>query len=215
MKPAKLIVLLAVAAALVVAGCGGDDNDDKQGFSSSVGSGTTASISKEEFTSQANQICTQGASDLAPAQAAVGDSPEEITTFVTDSLVPSVQNQLDDIRALGAPAGEEEAVSSALDASQAGLDQLKADPSLANGGGPDPFAEANTQLDALGLTACGSGAGAEDPASTPSPEPGDDSGSADALPSGDSSSPAPSGGTVPDGTSTDSNDDGISDPYGE
>lgn len=73
--------------------------------------------------------------------------------LVETVLVPNVQSQIDGVKAMGAPSGEEQQVSSALELSQRTLEKIEANPELAFGK-KDTFAAAGKQLHALGLKEC-------------------------------------------------------------
>src|SRR5690348_7700124 len=90
---------VVIAAALIVAGCG----------SSSSSSTTTTAISKSEFLTKANAICKQGTKTLTAAQESLGrnSSQAQINSYVTGTFIPNVQSQINQVRALGAPAGDE------------------------------------------------------------------------------------------------------------
>ena len=140
---------LVVVAAIAVgaAGCGGGDSSS---------STTAASITKDEFVTQGNQICTDGnkAIQTAAQQTFASGKPsqDDLEGFATDTLIPSVQGQIDAIRALGVPEGEEDQVSAFLDAAQADVDKATADPSLALSNGA--FNDVNDLASALGLKEC-------------------------------------------------------------
>jgi hypothetical protein len=146
-RNAMLALALALATGSIAAGCGGDDDDDGGD-----------SLTKEEFVAQGNEICTEGNADIeAGAEEAFSQgqpNPETVEAFVNDTLVPSVQGQIDDIRDLGAPEGDEDQVTEILDKAELALQDIKEDPSLAAGEGADPFAEVNQELSDYGLTAC-------------------------------------------------------------
>lgn len=205
MKGIRFAIVGALAAGLIAAGCGSDDNDDKQSFGTSVGSASTASLSKADFVSQANSICKTANQELDQAGQALGQNPtpEELESFVADNVTPTIQTELDAIRALGAPTGDEQTVDAILTAADAALQQVAADPSLLTSGG-DPFAEANQLADDYGLTVCGSG---DDNGGSSGGGGGDDG--TETGTSGAGSAGSGSGSGAP---STDSNDDGISDP---
>jgi len=77
---------------------------------------------------------------------------------VTDSVIPNIQNQVDAVRALTPPSGDEDQVKSFLDAAQQALDKAEADPSLFfEGSQNDPFAKANKLASDYGLKVCGQG----------------------------------------------------------
>lgn len=124
---------------------------------------TVPAITKAEFVAKGNLICAKGNKTQQAAIAAFGKkhglkpnqepSKAQQAELVSSVLVPSVQPQIDAVKALGAPSGEEQQVSSALEASQQALDKVKSDPALAFGK-VSAFAAAGKQLHALGLTQC-------------------------------------------------------------
>jgi hypothetical protein len=140
-----------VATGLIAAGCGDDDDDGGDGSATTE---TTASLTKEEWITQADAICQASNDRIEAAGPDNAQSAEEVDAFVTDTLVPEVQSQLDDIRALGPPEGSEEEATAILDEAQAAVDQLSEDPSLLRQG-QDPFIDANANAQAFGLKVCG------------------------------------------------------------
>jgi hypothetical protein len=148
---------LAVAAILIVGlvlvACG-SSNDNS----------TTTALSKAAFLKQGNAICKKGNQQINQAahkQFPKGSKPTkaDFTKFTTDTAIPNVQTQIDGIKALGAPTGDEAKVNAITAAAQAGLDKTKKDPSLFTSNKGDPFAQANKLATAYGLTVCGSGGG--------------------------------------------------------
>jgi len=135
--------------AVFLAACGDDEESE-----------AAEPLPKAEFVDQANEICEQGDTEIdqAAEETFTGGrpSPEQIEGFASETLVPSIQGQIDDIEALGAPEGDEEQIQEFLDKAQQALDELEADPSLlaASEGAQDPFAEVNQLADDYGLTAC-------------------------------------------------------------
>jgi hypothetical protein len=70
-------------------------------------------------------------------------------------VMVTLQDGIDRIRALGAPAGDEDQVKALLDAAQRGLDTLKDHPhQLAKGGAAPAFDEANKLAGDYGLDQC-------------------------------------------------------------
>ncbi len=139
--------LLAAAVLATAAGCGDDDKKP-------------AALSKRAYVKQANAIC--GASskkldaDVGRRLAGGEPTPAQLKTVVDDIVLPSIRQELKQLRALPAPTGDEETVEAIYDASDAALSKVKADPSTvvdesANG----PFADANQKATAYGLTVCG------------------------------------------------------------
>jgi hypothetical protein len=145
--PSKLTGVNAVTATLVLgllaAGCG-----------SSSKSSTTAALSKPQFLAQGNAICARGNQSLAPADRALGNQPSraQITTFVTTTLAPDIQSQIDGLRALAAPSANQAALSNMLDVAQTDLNKIKSNPALLAGG--SGFAEFARLAHPYGLTAC-------------------------------------------------------------
>jgi ABC-type Fe3+-hydroxamate transport system substrate-binding protein len=123
---AALAATLAIA--LVAAGCG--SSSDSNSTSSSTSS---AALTKAEFLVKANAICAAGNKVKAS--------------------VASIQAQIDGVRALGAPSGDESTVKNMLDIAQADLDKVKSNPALLNGGG-DTFGDFAALAHPYGLTQC-------------------------------------------------------------
>lgn len=153
----RMIGGLALMAALIVgvcvAGCGS---------SSSTTTETTAAITKAEFVAKGNAVCVKGEkAQEAEINAYVkknGLEKQKPTKaqnveIVETVLAPNIQSQIDGVKALGAPSGEEQQVSSALELSQQTLEKIEANPELAFGKG-NAFAAAGKQLHALGLKEC-------------------------------------------------------------
>jgi hypothetical protein len=141
-----LIAASALAAGAIAAGCGDDDDD--------------SSLSKDEFIAQANEICAQGTTDLneaAEAEFGAGGqpTPEEEQAFVTDTVVPNIQGQIDEIRDI-VPEDEADEVNEILDKAELAVQDLEEDPTSVQGG-DDPFAEVNDELVSYGLSSCGGG----------------------------------------------------------
>jgi hypothetical protein len=144
-----LAVMTAVAAALVVGlavGCGS---------SNSSSTASTAALSKPAFLAKANAICKQGSQKQQAAQGALGKEPSQaqVTTYVSNSFAPNVQAQIDGVRALGAPSGDQATVTNMLDIAQADLDKVKSNPALLTGN-TDQFANFAKLAHPYGLTAC-------------------------------------------------------------
>jgi hypothetical protein len=154
----RMMVVLPVAAlflaGLVVAGCGSSSN--------SSSTEATAAISKAEFVKQGNAVCVKGEkAQEAEINAYIkkhGLENQEPTKaqeaeIVETVFAPNIQSQIDGVKALGAPSGEEQQVDSALELSQQTLEKIEASPELAFGK-ENAFAAAGKQLHALGLKEC-------------------------------------------------------------
>ncbi len=130
--------------AVVAVGCGG---------SSHATNSTPAAITKAEFVAKANEIC--GSADpllsAGAAKLATLRSKAQIAAVVRSTYVPSIEDQIAHIRALGTPAGGQATVTSMLELVNADLARLKSDPMLVN---TDAFADFAKVAHAYGLTAC-------------------------------------------------------------
>lgn len=100
---AALIAALAFAAAL--AGCGGGDDGI-----------TTSSLSKAEFTKQANAICEE-AREKALAYRPPNEQGSEkqiVTASIQGGILPEIQRAMEEVRELGAPEGDEDQVEAVI-----------------------------------------------------------------------------------------------------
>lgn len=138
---------LILATGLLAAGCGGDDETE-----------TAAPLSKSEFVVQADAICAAGNKEIDQAfsELSQDSSQAEFDQVVTETVIPSISGQIDDLRALGAPEGDEDQINAALDSAQEATDKAEEDPSILNDPqGEDPYTEAEQQLREYGITKCG------------------------------------------------------------
>jgi hypothetical protein len=144
MRATRVLVVVAMAG-LFVAACGDDDGE---------------SITKDDFVEQANAICADGNDELDAAGEDVDFNDEDaFSAFVTDELVPSVRQQIADIRDLGFPEGDEDELDAILDDASADVDNIEDDPASvgeAFSNNEDPFDDVNQRLNDYGLTECGS-----------------------------------------------------------
>ena len=154
------ISLFAAAVLLFVgalSGCGtsGDDSGEV--------SVKTGSLSKAEFISRADAICTAARSEFnrqyvafiqkhkpPPSKAGQIDWLDQI---VETALLPTYEPRIEQIGALGAPDADAEDVSAFLNALSERLDEIKEEPTeLSNG--LQPFAKPVKLAKAYGLTGC-------------------------------------------------------------
>lgn len=115
-----------MAGAALAAGCGGDDSD-AEGADTTV---TTSSLSKAQFVKKAEALCLQEEKRLYarlkaygnknPAEGGVSEGPEAVRKI----LLPPIQRQIDELRELGAPRGEEKQLETYLDALQEAVDTI-------------------------------------------------------------------------------------------
>jgi len=149
--------LLVALGAIFVAGCGGDDDTSTTTGTSGASGASGTALTQEEFVSQGNAICAAGNKELDQAGNDIfsqGQKPTDaqLQQFA-DVAVPSIQGQIDAIRALTPPADIADDVTTFLDDAESALDQVKADPTLFE---QEPFADVNKQATAIGLDECAS-----------------------------------------------------------
>ena len=134
-----LVALLGLGVTL--SACGGDD-----------------APTKAEFLKQGNAICKKGNKTIDSAanktfSANKRPSKAEIEKFAQDTVIPSVQTQVDGLRDLGTPSGGEDKVNAILDEADSALSETKADPAIF-ATNKDPFKKANALAKSYGLTEC-------------------------------------------------------------
>jgi hypothetical protein len=156
---ASLAVLATlVALAAIVAGCGGSDDSDTGGTSSS-------SLTKAQFVKQADTICEKSEEKLGSEfESYVKEkgwsedkepSKEQQEEAVVEVVTPNLQGQIDDIRDLGAPEGDEDQIETMLSTVEEGIEDLEDDPSQLTEQGSNPLAKGSKLATAYGLEKCG------------------------------------------------------------
>ena len=110
----------------------------------------SGAITKDEFVASANAIC--GATMAEQDEQRTADNFGS-KRFFYDVVVPGIREDVEEIRALGYPAGDEETLAAIMDDTDVLLDELAADEENF-GLGPNPFADLNGRLAAYGLTTC-------------------------------------------------------------
>jgi hypothetical protein len=153
----RLIAVIAgaLAIALVVVGCGGGSDDE------------APPISKAELIKKGDAICEKGGgkaqtklnSYVKENKIAKGQEPTDaqFTEISEDILVPAIEVQIDEIRALGAPDGDEEQVEEMLDVLQEGIEGAEDDPVKAVKETSRLLAKGDKLLQEYGFEVCGGG----------------------------------------------------------
>jgi hypothetical protein len=142
--------LTAFGVALALSACG------------SGGETTTAALSRPAFLKQGNAICQKGNDRIRKAaekefpHSAGKPSQQELDRFASQTVIPNIQSQIDQLGELGVPSGDEEQVEAILNEAQASLDKAKEEPAVMTQNGPGPFAKTDELANAYGLTVCGS-----------------------------------------------------------
>jgi hypothetical protein len=143
-KLLTFVTLLSVTV-LFAAGCGGDDDS----------SSDEPAPTKAAYIADADAICEAGQSDF---EAIVKDLPNDIEApesqaAISDEIVPLYRDQIEQLRALTPPEGDEEATARIYDAVEEAVDKVEEDPSALDE--VVTFEEANTLATDYGLEVCG------------------------------------------------------------
>jgi len=149
------IAALAVIATVALSGCGGEDTATR------YPAGVSRPIAKNRFLAEADRIC---ASTNARVEAAGDDlvtgredpPPAEVRRVVLGVAVPALEAEVRAIRALGAPAGDDDEVEGIIAATEEGIEQVRADPvGVVDRGPPPAFRRAARLARAYGSQECG------------------------------------------------------------
>jgi hypothetical protein len=155
-----LLAACGLLTALLLAACGGDDdgNGDGDGEGEAAGAGDGKPLSKAEYIADADQICGETTLRLAVAQQERGqaESVEEVEEYVREDFVPIFSEQVEKLRELQPPKGDEKTVDAVYDAVDEALAEVREEPDLllqTDVGGV--FDKANRLARAYGFEQCG------------------------------------------------------------
>jgi ABC-type glycerol-3-phosphate transport system substrate-binding protein len=152
MQSAALVAGI-VAAALLVAGCGGGDS-----------SSSTSTISKAAFIKKADAVCERsngrmGAaiSNLLKEKNKRKPTKADYEEIVSDVLVPGLGKEIEEIRALGAPSGDEDTIDAIVKALEEGREVAEDNPqAVIDSSSEAIFGIASRLAKEYGLQFCGS-----------------------------------------------------------
>lgn len=147
-------IAIALTCGLVIgAGCGSGSGGGDDESTASAGT-----IPKQEWIKRADDICKAANKKLQQDGSSVfkGQNPssDDVEQFVQDSVIPTIEDEIDSISALPAPKGSERQADAILSAAGEGLGTLENNPQEIESG--KPFAKANKLAESFGLTSCGS-----------------------------------------------------------
>lgn len=157
MAKTLMAMLVAVAAIAIIAGCGG-------GSDSSSTEATTSSLTKAEFLKQGNAICAKGNKEIEEGFEEFQKENQlqkkrptkaQLTEAIETIVLPKVRRQIEGVKALAAPSGEEAEVEAITDAAEEALEKGEEDPAALTSEKADPFAKANKLARDYGLVKCG------------------------------------------------------------
>jgi hypothetical protein len=123
---------------------------------SGCGGGGDNRPSKSDYIKQADAICTKDSKKLnavSQKKFKTKPTPKQFAQFVKDDFVPTIEDQLTELRKLKTPKSDQDKLSRIYDDADRGVQKLKADPTLLASG--DPFKKANEGAQAYGLKVCG------------------------------------------------------------
>ncbi len=160
MSRGSLTLVASLALIAGVAGCGGDDStsDDSTtaGVTGFTGEAPTDPIS---YHLAADKYCRQAEHELDRAAAdefsGATPSPDELIDFVNEHYLPVMRRQMERIRTIPIPEGEEDAVNAIYDAFDEGLAQVEEDPSILLEGPPPGIERASELAADYGFDDCG------------------------------------------------------------
>jgi hypothetical protein len=140
-RQAVLVLLVSVPLATGLGACGGGEP-----------------ITKEDYVVQVNQICREANEDaIVAAGETLPENPgvEDIRTYWNETARPSIEERIDEIRAVEVPEGDEDVIDSYIAALEDGTEatQEQVDAGGATEG-PDLYAEANRIAEEYGLAEC-------------------------------------------------------------
>jgi hypothetical protein len=139
-----LATVVVLGVGVVAIGCGGGDDN----------------LTKAQFIKQADAICTKGNKQIDAAAGKIfttkqQPSKAQLTQFASEALIPDIQGQVDDVRALNEPSDDEDQVNAFLDSAQAELDKGKKDPLYMTS--DKSFSETNKLGKQYGFKVCAAG----------------------------------------------------------
>lgn len=145
----------AVVLAALIAGCGGGDETTDE----------TVTLTKTEFIKQGDAICQAGNEEIEEGFEEFAEendlpenkepSKEQGVELVETVILPSIQQQGEEIRELGAPDGDEEQVDELLTSLEEAVAEGEDDPEILFEGKTDPFGKVNQLTKDYGFKVCG------------------------------------------------------------
>lgn len=155
--------MLALAVLVGMAGCGGDNEAASgNGGSTSVdGSAAADTGTPDTFAAETEKICQEGAKRIKQESRPLFETNIKfsergplVKTFVFDMVIPNIEQEIEEIRALEPPPGDSDEVNAILLAMEDSLDEARQDP-LAFVDNPTPFAQSEKLANQYGLRGCG------------------------------------------------------------
>jgi hypothetical protein len=151
LRPRRTALAACLVAALGAVGCGGGSSSSSSSHSTAAAAAVT--ITKGDFIAKANAICAKADPALSEANARLATLRDRnlVAAVVDGTYVPAIEAQIAQIRALGAPAGEQAPVAAMLALVEGDLARLKRHPALVT---TDVFSNFAKVAHPYGLAAC-------------------------------------------------------------
>jgi hypothetical protein len=135
-----LALAAIVATGTMLVACGGDDE-----------------LTRAQFIRQADAICKKGNKQIDAAAQEVftrnqQPSSAQLEQFATETLIPNIQRQVDDVRDLDEPSEDGDRVNEFLDSAQSELDKGRDDPLYVTS--EESFSKANELGQQYGFEVC-------------------------------------------------------------
>lgn len=152
--PLVLALALFLIGVSLLSGCG------ESGSTADV----AAPIPKAEFVKKANAICTQANQELGKIAEKFSQEKnlseknrptDAQVTELAELSLPPIKRQVEELRALGVPTGDEEQVDEFLSAAEEAVEKGERDPAALYGANGGAFAKANRLATDYGLDKCG------------------------------------------------------------
>jgi hypothetical protein len=175
--PAAIAIFAIALAALIVAGCGGGSDSSSSGgdsssssTSSSGGGGETAPPSKAGFVTQGDAVCKNGSEEVQAGYATylkenkikkIGEGNESEAESearieeVIEAAIPILRQQLDSLKALDVPAGDEAQFNAYVKAAEEGIEKGEEDPVELFTATGKVFAKSDKLAKEIGFKVCG------------------------------------------------------------
>lgn len=152
--PIALAAGVCVAIIVFVSGCGGGGDSSTD----------TSSISKAAFIKKTDAVCAHGNGRMEVAFAHFLEANKNVKkpsdadyeALVGKVLVPNVKREIKEVRALGAPSGDEDRVDDYLEALEEGIEVAERNPKAVVGSSEAVFGIPSRLAKEYGLEVCGS-----------------------------------------------------------
>lgn len=142
----RFVVFGVLVFGAFVTGCGGTPTVTEADTAG-------ATITKADFIAQADEICQAGNEKIGEA-AGMNATKKGQEEFTLKTFVPAIQGEIDGVRALPVPAGDEDEITAFLDSAQNGLSEIQQDPSLAMEPKTNPLNDASKLGKKYGFKVC-------------------------------------------------------------